>query len=298
MIAFNKKAFAVRAPALEWLALGSVLLVGVLISTYFIWDERTLSTAADVERMRMQALVISESINRQLDGARNALVSTRAAMLPASDCRANCREVLLQSLKSSMPGVRALMVVDRSGNIVISSDDIGDSQLDDRDYKRNIENMRNPNTLYLSDPYENTRGVFNIKLSMAILNADGSSNGAVCAILNPEYFDAVMRSALYARDMNSALTEDGGRHILFVPADPAAMRHPGLVPDMFLARHQRSHLAETVLRGTIADGEQRLVVQRTMLENGLGLDRSLVVSLSRSQAAVNRGCYWLSALPG
>ncbi|MFZ6648845.1 bifunctional diguanylate cyclase/phosphodiesterase [Undibacterium sp. TJN25] len=293
MIAFNKKAFAVRAPALEWLALGSVLLVGVLISTYFIWDERALSTTADVERMRMQALVISESINRQLDGARNALVSTRAAMLPASDCRANCRELLLQSLKSAMPGVRALMVVDRNGNIVISNDDIGDSQLDDRDYKRKIETMRSPDTLYLSDPYENTRGVFNIKLSMAILNADGSSNGAVCAILNPEYFNAVMRSALYARDMNSAITESSGRHILFVPADPAEMRHPGPVSDMLFTRHQRSHLAETVLRGA-AGGEQRLVVQRTMPENGLGLDRSLVVSLSRSQAAVNRG--WLGLL--
>jgi hypothetical protein len=101
----------------------------------------------------------------------------------------------------------------------------------------------------LSQPYENTPGVFNIKLSMAVIGAEWRREGAVSAILNPEYFDAVMRSALYAPDMNSAITEDSGRRILFVPADPAAMRSTSAAPDPFFVRHQRSRRTETVLDG-------------------------------------------------
>jgi diguanylate cyclase (GGDEF)-like protein/PAS domain S-box-containing protein len=282
----DKKRRTVKA---EWLILSFVLMFSGLLIAYFIWNERSLLMASNVERMRLQTLIIDENLSRQLDGVRSALDSARSALRDTSGCTADCRRILLQSLKRAMPGVRALLVVDRRGAIIMSDDDLRDRRLDDRNYTSMVENMRDADTLYLSQPYENTPGVFNIKLSMAMVNADGGNNGAVSAILNPEYFDAVMRSALYAPDMNSAITEDGGRRILFVPADPAAMRNTSAAPDPFFLRHRASGRTDTVLDGLSVNGEQRLVVQRTMLLNGLGLDKTLVVSLGRNQAVINLG---------
>jgi diguanylate cyclase (GGDEF)-like protein/PAS domain S-box-containing protein len=273
----------------EWLMLGFVLALSGLLIVYFVWNERSLILASNVERMRLQTLIIDENLSHQLEGVRSALDSVRATLQNANACGVECRHTLLQALKRAMPGVRALLVLDRRGGIVLSDDDLRDHRLDDHDYTSRVERMLDPDTLYLSQPYENTPGVFNIKLSMALIGANGANAGAVSAILNPEYFDAVMRSALYAPDMNSAITEDSGRRILFVPADPAAMRNTGAAPDPFFMRHQRSRRAETVLDGPAGNGEQRLVVQRTMQLHGLGLDKTLVVSLGRNQAVMAAG---------
>ena len=288
-----KKLPGFRSSAAEWLLLGFLLALSGLLIAYFVWNERSLLMTSNIGRMRLQTLIIDENLSHQLEGVRGALESARDTLHAGGNCVADCRRALLQSLKRAMPGVRALLILDRQGDIVMSDDDLRDSRLDDRNYTSRVGRMRDPDTLYLSQPYENTPGVFNIKLSMAVIGPDGANNGAVSAILNPEYFDAVMRSALYASDMNSAITEDGGRRILFVPADPAALRKAagssGATPDPFFTQHQNSHRSETVLEGPGADGEQRLVVQRTMLLRGLGLDKTLVVSLGRKQESVVAG---------
>jgi len=287
-----------RRSSAEWLVLAGVLVMSALMVTYFIWNERRLLIASDIERMRMQTLIIDENLQHQFEGVRNALDSARRVFHPNADCSGNCRQVLLQSLKRAMPGVRAMVAVDRRGRIRLSDDDLRDARLDDRQFTSKVAQMRSPDTLYLSQPYENTPGVFNIKLSLAMVAPDGSNAGAVSAILNPEYFDAVMRSALYATDMNSAMTENSGRRILYVPADPAAMRAHS-APDPFFVRHLHSGRMLTVEQGKAATGEQRLVVQRTMQLQSLGLDKTLVISLSRSQASIEAGWHslaWTSGL--
>jgi diguanylate cyclase (GGDEF)-like protein len=284
-----KKLPSFRSVTAEWLVLGSVLMLSGLMIAYFIWNERNLLLVSNVERMRLQTLIIDENLSHQLEGVRSALDSARSALRSTTGCSTDCRRILLQSLKRAMPGVRALLVLDRKGAIVMSDDDLRDPRLDDHEYTSKVERMRDADTLYLSQPYENTPGVFNIKLSMAVIDAEGHNDGAVSAIINPEYFDAVMRSALYTPDMNSAITEDSGRRILFVPADPAAMRSTDITPDPFFAWHQRSGRSDTVLDGVTAAGEPRLVVQRTMLLRGLGLDKTLVVSLGRNQDVIAAG---------
>jgi diguanylate cyclase (GGDEF)-like protein/PAS domain S-box-containing protein len=282
-----------RRVAAEWLALALALLLGGLVIGGFIASERRLIIDSNIDRMRMQTQIIDENLRRQLEGVRNALESARSAFRPNSACTLTCRQLLLQSLKRAMPGVRALVVVDRRGRILMSNDDLGDIRLDDHDYTSEIARMQASETMYLSQPYENTPGVFNIKLSLPFIGADGSNAGAVSAILNPSYFDTVMRSALYAPDMNSAITEEGGRRILYVPADPAAMR-VSAASDAFFLRHLSSGKQQTVLDGRGADGEQHLVAQRTMLLRELGLDKVLVISLGRQQAWIDAGWHELA----
>jgi diguanylate cyclase (GGDEF)-like protein/PAS domain S-box-containing protein len=284
-----------RRATAEWLVLALVLLMSGLMAVYFIWTERRLLLGSDIERMRMQTLIIDENLQHQLEGVRNALDSARAAFgTPggAGTCASDCRRLLLQSLKRAMPGVRALVVVDREGRIQVSDDDLRDARLDDKLYTSQVAHMRSPDTLYLSQPYENTPGVFNLKLSLAMVDGAGHNAGAVSAILNPEYFDAVMRSALYAPDMSSAITDGSGHRILYVPANPAAMRADGAA-DLFFRYHLHSALPLTVL-----GGDHRLVVQRTMALRELGLDKALVVSLTRSQDKIEAGWHNLAWIAG
>ncbi len=276
-----------RSLRAEWALFGTLLVLTGCMIAYFVWNERQLLIASNVERMRLQALVIDESLTHQLAGVRSALGSARQVLAADSACASDCQRILLQSLEQAVPGVRALEVVDRAGRPLLSSSAQGAAAV--ASYPAVLLAGSDPDTLYMSLPYEVTPGVFNLKLSMAVTDASGAYAGSVSAVLNPAYLDAVMRSALYAPDMNSAITENGGRRMLYVPADPVAMRREAAIADAFVRRHLDSHLAESVLAGTTAAGEQRLVVQRSMRLPGLRLDRALVVSLGRSQAVIDAG---------
>ncbi len=278
----------------EWAMFGALLLLSAAMMGYFTWSERQLLRSSNIERMRVQALIIDESLTRQLRGVRSALDSARRTLGPDSSCDSACRRVLMQSLEQAIPGVRSLAAMGRDGTPIWTTADAGERAQDAVHQPAPVAADLDPDTLYMSLPYEITAGVFNLRLTMAV--ADGVT---VSADLNPDYFDAVMRSALYAPDMNSAISENGGRRILYVPADPASMRRATAIADTFVRRHLGSGLAESVLSGATDAGEQRLVVQRSMRPQGLRLDRALVISLGRSQAAIDASWHrlaWTCAL--
>ncbi|OWY28564.1 EAL domain-containing protein [Herbaspirillum robiniae] len=274
---------------IEWGAYLAVLVFTALLIANFVWSERRLIKASETARMELQARIIEESLAHQFQGVRNALESARNAAADEKHCNADCERLLLQSLKRAMPGVRAIVLLNAEGRIARSADDIEDRHLDDRDFLSQIARMYSRNVLYVSQPFENTPGVFNIKLSMPVMAPDGRIEGAVSAILNPEYFDAVMRSALYADDMNSAITGEDGRRLLFVPANAAEMRHPADGGDDFLRRHLSGGNVVSVITGADPGGERRMVVQRTVTQGELGLDKTFVISLSRSVERINAG---------
>ena len=252
----------------EWILFAAGLLSSGAILVYMILTERASAIDGDAARMRAQALVIDQALYRQLAGVRSALDSARQALQPGSACDAACRRTLFQSLRRSMPGVRALLSIGPDGRIALSDDDIGDRRLDDRRYLDGLPHLCNARAMAVSDPFENAPGEFNIKVSMSFGLDNGCGRGAVSAILNPDYFDAVMRSALYAPDMFIAIADAGGRRLLYVPPDPAMMRR-GLadLPD---------------------DGVGRLVVRRGMTLDGLQMDRELVITLGREASEVTR----------
>lgn len=90
----------------EWLVLCSVLLVSALMVACFVWNERSLLSASNIERMRLQTLIIDDNLRRQFEGVRSVLDSTRDAFRANSGCTADCRRVLLQWLKRAMHAAR------------------------------------------------------------------------------------------------------------------------------------------------------------------------------------------------
>ena len=274
----------------EWILFAAGLLSSGAILVYMILTERASAIDGDAARMRAQALVIDQALHRQLAGVRSALDSARQALQPGSACDAACRRTLLQSLRRSMPGVRALLAIGPDGRIALSDDDIGDHRLDDRRYLDGLHHLCNARAMTVSDPYENAPGEFNIKVSMSQGLDNGCGRGAVSAILNPDYFDAVMRSALYAPDMYIAIADAGGQRLLYVPPDPAMMRRglPAHLPERLAGRHRAGGEPVSVTRGQSDDGGEQLVVQRSMTLDGLQIDRELVIALGRDAAEVTR----------
>ena len=278
----------------EWLILAAGLVSSGLVLVWMVWTERGEALSEDADRMRAQAVVIDQTLHRQLEGIRWALDGSRAALAPNGGCDLACRRTLLQSLKRAMPGVRALLAVGPGGRIEISDDDLGDRRLDDKRFLAQVPHMCDGRTLYLSDPYEIQPNQFNLKVAMSLDAGDGCGHGAVAAILNPEYFDAVMRSALYAPDMTITITDLEGHRLLYVPPDPEVMRAGALHPDAMLAAHRASGERVSVRRGVGADGVDRLVVQRSMRVENLGMDRGLVVALARDASRINAGWHRLA----
>jgi len=262
-------------PATEWIVFAAGLLSSFFLLGYLIVNERRTAETSEVERMRSQATVISESLSRQLDGVRSGLLSARASFTDPT-CDAVCRNTLFQALKRSMPGVRALLAMHPDGAIILSDDDLGDGHLDDHDFKRDLARICNGNMMYLADPYENEPNSFNIKVAMSLDLADHCGAGVVVMILNPEYFDAVMRSALYADDMTAAITDSDGEHLLYVPPDPAQFRKPPPAPDT----------------------QRRLMVQRPVALEGLNINKQLTISLSRLQSRIDAGWIRLASTAG
>lgn len=222
----------------EWLILAAGLVSSGLVLARMVWTERAEALSEYADRMRAQTVVIDQTLHRQLEGIRWALDGARAALAPNSRCDLARRRTLLQSLKRAMPGVRALLAVGANGHVEISDDDLGDRRLDDKRFLAQVPHMCDGRTLYLSDPFEVQAGQFNLKVAMSLDAGDGCGHGAIAAILNPEYFDAVMRSALYAPDMTITITDLDGHRLLYVPPDPEVMRAGAPHSDAMLAAHR------------------------------------------------------------
>ncbi|MDB5849867.1 MAG: hypothetical protein JWP29_3619, partial [Rhodoferax sp.] len=248
----------------EWLAFAAVVLLGSLLSVYAVLSERSFILKNERSHLEAQARIVDENLRRQLTGVRNALDSVRSAHLTRDT---GATGLSIQALRAAMPGVRALVLLDEQGRILKSSDELKDGHLDDREFLRSIGEMRDPDTVYVSHPFENTPGTSNIKLSMKMLSPPGDTAGVATAILNPAYFDVVMQSVIYAPDMWSSISQRDGFVVLFVPP---ALRAGTAIPGL-----------------TRRADERRMVVERTIDPAQAHLDKELVVAVSRSYAEIN-----------
>lgn len=257
----------------EWLALASIVFIGIGLSVYAVLSERSYVLNTELSRLEAQARTVEENVRHQWLGVRNALESLRSSYLAFGS---KGSVLAMEAMRRAMPGVRALMILDGSGKIIQSSDELEDENLDDLGFLQDIAAMKNPDVVYVSRPYEYTPGVSNIKLSMRLDEPSGEVAGVVSAILNPAYFDVVMRSVTYASDMWSAIRQRAGMVVLFVPPANASTFKP--------------------LKMLPLPDPGRMVFERDISAPLAHLDKELVVTVSRSLAEVNRP--WLRLAEG
>ena len=153
--------------AIEWLLLGSVLLLVALIIGHFMSEMRKDIEAHERDRLAVQARVIHDALERQIDTINRTLVGIRDELphwrsQPDGMAQAKRR---LKAFNDAMPVVRTLLILDAEGNAIASNHDalIGKS-FRDRDYFQVV--VRNPNadTLYLGPPFRTALGAYGMNM--------------------------------------------------------------------------------------------------------------------------------------
>jgi diguanylate cyclase (GGDEF)-like protein/PAS domain S-box-containing protein len=273
----------------EWLGPGALLLVLGVVVAGLIWlDHRGIETR-EADRLQAQAHVIDDNLVRQLEAADSALVGIRDEYLHAPPGGpAAALSGRLKLLASAMPGVRTINILDADGTVVASSrrELVGNSN---RHLPYFIVPRRQPNAsvLYLSAPFRSTLGAFLVNVGRVLTRPDGTFGGLVVASLDPEYFEVVLRSVIYATDMHTTLVHGDGQVFKTVPEDPAAFGLDLSKPGSVFARHRSGGQVASLLTGPVlATDDDRMVALRGIARAGLRMDKDIVIAVSRDLSAM------------
>ncbi len=251
--------------ALEWAGLLAALACVGAVLAASLWHAHGSVDAAERDRLAVQARVVDENVAQQIDGVNRALASVRDDYLAApSHAVSAVMSTRLKAIADALPGVRSLVLLDSDGNVGATSvGSLVGRDFSDRDYFRAARNGHDPSTLHVAAPYRTSLGTWTIVFTRAIVSPSGAFVGAVAAALEPDYFGVLMRSVLYAPDMVVSLGHSDGKTFVIVPRD------------------------ET--RPEIGNGGgPRLMATREISPGALRMDRPLVATVGRSEAAVFR----------
>ena len=239
--------------------------------------------------LAVQAQAIGENLSRQLIAAAGAMrgVVQDQALWRADEIgpRGSRR---LKALTEAMPGLQAMSLLDASGHVVASSDP---AQLG-RDFSARADFQQararpDPARLSLSPPALAAPGVYVMNLMVPALAPEGAFAGAVTATLDPDYFRLMLHSTLYADDMWGGVVHGDGIVQMIEPRNDEVAGKNLDQPGSLFRRHRELGVEASVLVGpTAATGLSRLVAQRNVQPPGLGLDKAINVSVSRSVEAM------------
>lgn len=266
----------------------ALLILGALTG-YWLYEERNQVESRERNRLQTQARVIDENLGRQLEGANNALAGVRNDF--AVSDRKNMGQAVsrrLKALSDAIPGVRTMLVFDAEGTVLAANrDELLGMNFSQREYFTVPRERPDPAMLYISPPFTTALGVYSINVVRIVTGSRGEFAGIVSATLDPEYFNVLLRSVLYAPDMRVAIAHGDGVVFLYVP--PAG-RTAGIdlaQPGSFFTRHRESGQTATIMTGTVyATEEGRMVAMRTIRPASVPTDKPLVVAVGRELSAI------------
>ncbi|MGZ5274270.1 MAG: diguanylate cyclase domain-containing protein [Caldimonas sp.] len=272
----------------ERLALVAALLIVGAIIGYALLKTHRATDMIERDRLQVQARVVDENVAQQLDGINRALVSVRDDFLgmPAYSV-SSLLSPRLKVLSDAIPGVRSMVVLDADGTVVATSvDALLGRDFSDRDYFRAPQASRNPATLHVASPYRTSLGNYTIVFGRAILAPNGAFAGTAIAALEPEYFEVLMRSVLYAPDMWVSLGHSDGKVFVTMPRDAARIEAAWQTASSAPATGPRDSGAAPLAPGD--GGTPRMTALRNVAPPELHMDKPLVIAVSRAEPEVFR----------
>ncbi len=280
-------------PARRLLAAAAVAVAGAAALAYLA-AEREQLRSGEQRRLAGLARTVDANLVQLLAAARAALEAQSAALraLPPGPGGAvvppPALAARLQELVAVMPGVRTISWIDSTGRVVASNraDAVG-LDLSSFGHIRSAMASTGARDMVVAVPYRTPLGVFTTTLAMAVRDDAGRLLGVTTVVLDPAYFETVLRSVLYADDMWAWVAHGDGRVLIFSPVEAG---EPGLdlaVPGTLFNRHRASGAVHAEIEGpSPIDPAPRLAALRTVQPAHLAMDRPLVVALTRSSAAV------------
>jgi|GEM_PF-930992 len=274
-----------------WIILSlSLLIIGGVLGFDLHSAHKTLRER-EGERLTHAAEVVSVTLGRRLQATANALAAI-APDLPQllagelSQAAANAR---METMVSAMTGVRTLLLVDASGDVLASNRPLllGMNFHEDERY-RHIREASKPDMLHLSEPFVTPHGVFTITAGKGILDVDGRFAGYAIAAVDPDFFSQLLAASVYAEDMRTLLVHGAGKVIHSVPTDARlAGSDLGAAAHSMFNRYRAGGTDKALISGTTATThEHRLAAFRSIIPTTTQADVPLVATLSRDLDAV------------
>lgn len=289
-MSYHTDAAAVRRQWIEWLFLLLGLLLVAAALAYAHVAEAARHDAAERERLGVLTALLAKNIevdlaatNLVLGGVIRDYLGTGAA---ADAGRALPRR--LAALVDAMPGVRTMLVIDAKGKpIATNIAELADQDFSRRAYFQTARDAPDARMLYISAPFHSFKGDLVITASRMVQDQQGRFAGVVVATLDPEYFTAKFRTAMYAPDVWAVVLHGDGRQFLNYPARAANGGNVD-VPGSFLRRFRDSGYQAGVLSGVEIAGAAapRVMTMATIAPLALHMDRPLIIGLSREEAAI------------
>ena len=274
-----------RQFAAEWLALLFALaVVGGLIA-WSLFKAHQAVDATERDRLRVQARVVDDNVGQQLDGMNRALASVRDEFLATPIYSVSTLlSVRLKALSDAIPGVRSMVLLDVDGNVVASSvDTLLGRDFANRDYFAAARAGSSAETLHVATPLKTSIDTYTVVFARAIRSPNGAFAGTVAAALEPEYFQVLLRSVLYAPDMWVSLGHGDGKVFVTMPED-ARRREGDLQPGAVAGPQLRNDPSATpIVVGAIgSSNEMRMTAFSQVAPPALHLDKPLVIAVSRA----------------
>lgn len=275
--------------AQHWLALFIALALLGSIVAYNLVTMRQRIINQEHQRLATQARVIGKNIERQLEAANLALkgIITDQPLLrnPINLERANKR---LSVVADAMPGIRTIFFTDAAGMILASNrPELIGRNIAARQYFSEPQKHANPETLYISPPFRSILNSYTFNISRIIPGKDGRFSGIVTAGIDPDYFEVILQSTLYAPDMWNTINHGDGIRFMTMPYREDQAGKNLAAPGSLFTRHKESGKQENIYTDTAyATAQQRMAALLTVNPKELQMDKPLVVIISRSPAAV------------
>src|SRR5450830_28045 len=289
---YHTDAAAVRRQWIEWLFLLLGLLLVAAALAYAHLAETARHSAAERERLSVLTSLLAKNIevdlaatNLVLDGViRDYLVAG------AAEDTGQALPRRLAAVVDAMPGVRAMLVTDAKGKpLATNIAELAEQDFSHRGYFQTARDAPDARMLYISAPFHSFKGDLVITASRMVQDKQGRFAGVVVATLDPEYFTAKFRTAMYAPDVWAVLLHGDGQQFLNYPARTADGGNVD-VPGSFLRRfrdsgYQAGVLSDVQIAGTSA-AAPRIMAMATIAPPALHMDRAIIIGLSREEAAI------------
>ena len=281
-----------RLPKRQWWILGTVLLLLGSSIAYNLYAMRIQIMKQEQCRLMTQAHVIGKNIERQLEStslALNGLVEDHVVLCKPANRRLAIKRLAV--LADAMPGVRTLFITDAAGTILVANrPELLGRNFKHRAYFTAPKQHPDPQVLYISPPFQSVLNAYVFNITRMIPAADGRFNGIVTAGIDPDYYNEILQSALYAPDMWNTINHGDGTRFMVSPDRPGQAGKSLAVKGSMFTRHMESGRQESMYIDTAyATGEHRMAALLTVQPPALKTDQSLVVIISRSPAAVLQG---------
>lgn len=218
---------------LRWVLLAPLVVLAVLSLAYQAWSADRVQQQRLNEQARGISLHLSEFLAERRD-----LLSQAALTVEAAGCAsADCRNRLLETLRSSKRGLRTALITDRHATVIGAAVD-GDAaanlrfsqagmRVDDRSY---FQQPRATGHAYVSDGFKG-RGFGEdivVAVSAPLHDGGGGFDGVVQATLNLKTLGEILRQlADYGPDGSDLLLLDQQGHLVW---SRAAQERPLLAP--------------------------------------------------------------------